>query len=63
MPAPYLARAKWVQVEEPDAMSEEELKQYIETAYVIVMAKLTKAQRVELGLELPQRLMRQTDIR
>ncbi len=56
IPAPYLARAKWVQIEDPEAMSEDELKRYIETAYVIVLGKLTRAQRAELGLELPQRL-------
>ncbi len=56
VPAPYLARAKWVQIEDPGAMSDDELKRYIETAYVIVMGKLTRAQRADLGLELPQRL-------
>jgi len=50
IPAPYLARAKWVQVQTPDAMSDEDLQDYIRTAYGIVMGKLTKAQRKELGL-------------
>ncbi|NNG03175.1 MAG: MmcQ/YjbR family DNA-binding protein [Inquilinus sp.] len=53
IPAPYLARAKWVQVASADAMSDEDLRDYIRSAYSIVMAKLTKAQRKELGLTTP----------
>lgn len=53
IPAPYLARAKWVQVESADAMSDADIRDYIETAYEIVARKLTKAQRKELGLTLP----------
>jgi len=51
IPAPYLARAKWVQMEEADAMSDDDLKSYIAMAYTIITAKLTKAQRKTLGLE------------
>ena len=40
-PAPYLARAKWVQVG-PEAMPEDELRQRITQAYAIVRSKLTK---------------------
>ncbi len=50
VPAPYLARAKWVQIEDPAAMSDADLKDYIKTAHTIVIGKLTKAQRAELGL-------------
>jgi len=50
IPAPYLARAKWVQMEEANAMSEEDLRSYIQMAYTIIVAKLTKAQRKTLGL-------------
>lgn len=53
IPAPYLARAKWVQVETADAMSDEDLGDYIRAAYSIVTGRLTKAQRNELGLTLP----------
>lgn len=52
IPAPYLARAKWVQVEKPKALSDKDLKAYIETAYRLVAKKLTKATKAELGLEL-----------
>lgn len=50
VPAPYLARAKWVQVEDPDAMSDADLRVYIEAAHATVAAKLTRAKRAELGL-------------
>lgn len=40
-PAPYLARAQWVEVS-PDAVPEEELRQRITQAYAIVRSKLTK---------------------
>ena len=50
VPAPYLARAKWVQVQNPDAMSDDDLRGYIEDAHALISAKLTKAKRTELGL-------------
>lgn len=53
IPAPYLARAKWVQIEAADAMSDQDIRDYIQTACSIIMGKLTKAQRKELGLTLP----------
>lgn len=53
IPAPYLARAKWVQVETPDAMSDSDLKQYFDAAYAIIVKKLTRKQRQELDLTLP----------
>ncbi len=54
IPAPYLARAKWVQMEQADALSDEDLKGYIKMAYTIICAKLTKAQRQALGINLTQ---------
>lgn len=52
IPAPYLARAKWVQIEEAGAMSDEDVKAYIKMAYTIIGWKLTKVLRAELELEL-----------
>lgn len=49
-PAPYLARAKWIQLQELSALSDEELRGYIEAAHAIVASKLTKAKRKALGL-------------
>ena len=50
IPAPYLARAKWVQVETADAMADDDLRAYVRTAYDIIAAKLTQAQRRAIGL-------------
>ena len=50
IPAPYLARAKWVQLETPDAMADEEFRKHIVAAHEIIVGKLTKAKRAELGL-------------
>jgi len=50
--APYLARAKWVQVDAVKALSDKDLKAYIETAYSLVSKKLTKTVKKELGLDL-----------
>lgn len=50
IPAPYLARAKWVQMEEEGALSDADLKAYIEAAHRIIAGKLTKKQQKELGL-------------
>jgi predicted DNA-binding protein (MmcQ/YjbR family) len=46
-PAPYLASRgmKWVQVFEPNAMSEASLHEHIEASYAMVVAKLTKKLR------------------
>lgn len=49
-PAPYLARAKWVQVQSPDALTDDDVKTYIAAAHDIIAAKLTRKVRMELGL-------------
>jgi len=48
--APYFARAQWVQLDRPDAMSDEDLRLYLAEAHRIITAKLTKAKRREIGL-------------
>lgn len=50
VPAPYLARAKWIQIQSPNAMTDEDLIQHITDAYAIIVEKLTKSLRYELGL-------------
>ncbi|MDF2365928.1 MmcQ/YjbR family DNA-binding protein [Sneathiella sp.] len=50
IPAPYLARAKWVQLVERDAMTDQDIEAYIREAYSIIKAKLTRAARKELGI-------------
>lgn len=48
-PAPYLARAKWVQLVGPDALADEELEAYLREAYRIVAGKLPAAVRASLA--------------
>ncbi len=50
IPAPYLARGKWVQVTSGETLSDDDIKSYIEEAHAIIAAKLTKKLRAELGL-------------
>ncbi|PIB24412.1 hypothetical protein BFP76_04170 [Amylibacter kogurei] len=50
IPAPYLARAKWVQLAAPDALSDDEVRAHIDAAYDIIARKLTRAKRAELGI-------------
>ena len=50
IPAPYLARAKWVQLERLDALSTTEMKAYLMRAHALVAAGLPKKKRVELGI-------------
>ena len=49
-PAPYLARAKWVQLVDNDALPDAELAAYLDQAHALVMAKLTRKARKELEL-------------
>jgi len=51
MPAPYMARAKWVLVTQPSRLPKKEWESYIKHSYEMIKAKLTKKLRVELGLE------------
>ena len=50
IPAPYLARVKWVQVKALSKVSDAEMKALIKRAYELVGMKLTKKARAELGL-------------
>ncbi|WP_342664762.1 MmcQ/YjbR family DNA-binding protein [Stappia stellulata] len=54
VPAPYLARVKWVQVRSDEALSDEDIRAYITEAHRLVAAKLTRKQRAELGLPDPK---------
>jgi predicted DNA-binding protein (MmcQ/YjbR family) len=49
-PAPYLARARWVQLLAPDSLSDDDLLAYLAQAHAIVAAKLTGKVRKALGL-------------
>lgn len=50
LPAPYMARAKWVLVTEPGILHNSEWLSFISKSYDLVKAKLTRKQRQELGI-------------
>jgi predicted DNA-binding protein (MmcQ/YjbR family) len=49
-PAPYLARAKWVRFDDLADLDDAETTDWLVQAHALVAAKLTRAQRRELGL-------------
>ncbi|MES2899691.1 MAG: MmcQ/YjbR family DNA-binding protein [Pseudomonadota bacterium] len=48
IPAPYLARAKWVFVENKSALSDAEAAQLLRRSYELVFARLTKKLQREI---------------
>ncbi len=48
-PAPYLARAKWVQLVSPDALDDQELATYLREAHDIVADKLPAVVKAQLS--------------
>ncbi len=50
IPAPYLARAKWVRVEPDAEFSDADRRAYLAEAHRIISTKLTKKLQAELGL-------------
>ncbi|POZ63038.1 MmcQ/YjbR family DNA-binding protein [Pseudomonas sp. MWU12-2115] len=48
-PAPYLARARWIQVSDTEALSPDELRQGIARSRELVLRKLPKALRGQYG--------------
>ena len=49
IPAPYLARAKWVALETEDALTTAEIKKYLRQSYDMVLAKLPKKAQAALA--------------
>ncbi|NOT86638.1 MAG: MmcQ/YjbR family DNA-binding protein [Lysobacter sp.] len=49
IPAPYLARARWVSVVEPRVLAEAELHALLRRSYELVRAKLPKAEQRRLA--------------
>jgi predicted DNA-binding protein (MmcQ/YjbR family) len=50
IPAPYLARARWVKFGDVSALDNAEIADWLKTAHSLVAGKLTRAARKELGL-------------
>ncbi len=49
-PAPYMARARWVMVNNPALLKGSEWEAFLAGSYELVKAKLTKKTRAELGI-------------
>ena len=49
-PAPYMARAKWVMFDDLANLEDAEVADWLKTSHELVVAKLTRKQRTELGL-------------
>ena len=49
VPAPYMARNKWVMLERLDVLSDPEIKSLISDSYDMIFSKLTKKAQAELG--------------
>lgn len=52
-PAPYMARNKWVAIERFDVLSDKELKSLLRKSYDLVVEKLPKRVREQLGAPTP----------
>ena len=57
-PAPYLARAKWVALDDPSVLAPAELKAYIKRAHAVIAVALPRKKRAELGLPEPVAALR-----
>ena len=51
IPAPYMARAKWVLVTDPSKPGKKEWENFITQSYNLVKAKLTRKLRQELNID------------
>ena len=49
IPAPYMARNKWIYVEDAKALSDEEAHALLRRSYELVFARLTKKLQREIG--------------
>jgi predicted DNA-binding protein (MmcQ/YjbR family) len=53
IPAPYLARAKWVQVSLGHGLARADLDALVRRSHALIAAKLSRKLRTELGITLP----------
>ena len=50
IPAPYMARARWVQFTAADAIPGDQLVAYLQQGHALIAAKLSRKARSELGI-------------
>jgi predicted DNA-binding protein (MmcQ/YjbR family) len=58
IPAPYMARAKWVALQTAGAIQRAELADLLQTSYVLVFAKLPKRMQADLARVSPAKSTR-----
>ena len=51
IPAPYVARYKWVQLKRPDMLTDEQIKHYVRQSYELIKKALPPKLKREAGLE------------
>ena len=56
IPAPYLARAKWIALESPEALPSEEISQLLRESYELVLAKLPGKMRETIAKGSPTKV-------
>ena len=49
-PAPYLARYKWVYLDDIKRLSKEQWEKYVQGSYKLISSKLSKKKLIELGI-------------
>lgn len=49
--APYLGRYKWVYADDISVMSKDQWRNYLEKSYQLIVAKLPKKVKAELGID------------
>ena len=52
IPAPYMARNKWIALERWDALRRSEIEELVRQSYALIFAKLPKKKQAELSVEL-----------
>jgi predicted DNA-binding protein (MmcQ/YjbR family) len=53
IPAPYLARAHWVQVQDPKGLTDAAARELVRQSRALVFAKLTKKEQAAISDEAP----------
>ena len=49
VPAPYLARAHWVLIQDPKALTDAQAKDLVAHSHALIMAKLTRKERAAIA--------------
>ncbi|MFO1413679.1 MAG: MmcQ/YjbR family DNA-binding protein [Burkholderiales bacterium] len=55
VPAPYLARARWVQVRDPKALTDPQARDLLARSHSLILAKLTRRERDAILAPAPAR--------